>query len=161
MLPGEKSMAIAHFLLDREVCGGHTLSRNELESRMTAAEPFKPHWLARLFIAPEVLAVVRSLRDDAESWNGDAYYWLVHPNGVRVWRGNRSYGLEIALSQSWNGGRKVWVGERKVWGGGTVFSSFGLSLSHHVLDHAIKRWERRCGTDSVAGRLFPFWEAAQ
>lgn len=116
--------------------------------------PVTAEALKRLIFAPEVLAVARSLRDDAGSWNGDDHYRLVHPNGVRVWRENRAYGLHIAVGHSW-------LGERKVWGGVTMLSSFGLSLSHHLLNHAIKRWERRFGKDSVTERLFPLRAVSQ
>lgn len=99
-------------------------------------------WLKRLAFHPHALSVARSLRDEPERWRSSGGY-LVHDCGaVRVWQRNRSFGLLIEQ------------GGDLVWGDVTLLSTLRLSLSHHLVHHAIKAWEKQSGI-SLAALLKP------
>jgi hypothetical protein len=78
-----------------------------------------------------VSQIVRRLEAEPAAWDYDrGRYRLVHkPTGVALWVANGRSGAHIEC----NGG--------EVWGGVTFPSTFGLSLDHHRVWRAYKKWQ--------------------
>lgn len=96
--------------------------------------------LKRILFHPVPLAVARSLRDDADSWEV-SNCTLSHKSGVTLWIGNLAYGMQVYSDKART---------QSVWGGVTFRSTFGLSPSHHLLRRSADRWLRSAGGDVVA-----------
>lgn len=85
--------------------------------------------IASIFFGRAPIAVARSLAADPSAWSR-SNYMLHHVSGFSLWIANRPYGAEIERDSI------------SVWGGVSFLSTFGLSPGHHLLNAAIRRWER-------------------
>lgn len=92
----------------------------------------------KFLIHPVVREVVADLDANPKNWRR-TYGYIHNDKNWHIWLSPLGT-VALSIDRTFYG---LPPREYRIWGGVTWLSSLGLSLSHHYLAAAIRRWEKR------------------